>query len=122
EPGRPLVSDAASTVPHSWDVRADWLADQPACSAMMRRPYTGLGEFPVWFFNLPAADGGYPVEGDRPPGARTAMTVTGFLDAYRAGEIQLEFGADMLETATLYVDGQPIHGGARLEAGTHRIL
>ncbi len=80
EPGRPYVSDATSPVPHSWDVRADWLSPQPTCSAVMRRRYMGIGEFPVWFFNLPAANGMYPVEGDRPPTARTAMTVTGFLD------------------------------------------
>src|SRR6476646_5341063 len=37
EPQRPLVKDAISSVPHSWDVRADWLSDQPACSAIVRR-------------------------------------------------------------------------------------
>jgi Dolichyl-phosphate-mannose-protein mannosyltransferase len=121
EPGRPLVSDATSVVPHSWDVRADWLADQPACSAVMRRPYTGLGEFPVWFFNLPAANGMYPVEGDRPPTARTAMTVTGFVDAPRAGELRMEFGDDMRDTTMIYVDGEPVGGAARLEPGIHRI-
>ena len=45
EPGRPYVADATSPVPHSWDVRADWLAPQPSCSAVMRRRYMGLGEF-----------------------------------------------------------------------------
>jgi hypothetical protein len=121
EPGRPLVSDATSVVPHSWDVRADWLAQQPACSAVMRRPYNGLGEFPVWFFNLPAADGFYPVEGDRPPTARTAMTVTGFVDAPRSGEMRIELGADMLETTAIYVDGKPFRDAAGLEPGIHRI-
>src|SRR5258708_6263349 len=53
EPGRPVVREATDIVPHSWDVRADWLSDHPSCSAVMRRPYTGIGEFPVWFFNLP---------------------------------------------------------------------
>jgi hypothetical protein len=121
EPGRPLVRDAASVVPHSWDVRADWLDGQPACSAVMRRPYNGLGEFPVWFFNLPAADGGYPVEGDRPPTARTAMTVTGYLDAPRAGEMRIELGADMIETTRMYVDAEPFQTVAPLSAGLHRI-
>ena len=60
EPQRPLVKDAASIVPHSWDVRADWLSDQPACSAIVRRPYKGLGEFPVWFFNLPPPNESWP--------------------------------------------------------------
>jgi hypothetical protein len=121
EPGRPLVRDATSAVPHSWDVRADWLADPPACSAVMRRAYTGLGEFPVWFFNLPPAGGGYPVAGDRPPTARTAMTVTGFLDAPRAGELRLGVGDDMRGMTTAFLDGQPFGDTVRVEAGTHRI-
>lgn len=121
EPGRPLVSDATSAVPHSWDVRADWLAKQPACSAVMRRRYTGLGEFPVWFFNLPAANGMYPVEGDRPPTARTAMTVTGLIDVSRAGEMRFEFGADMLDTTTISVDGEPVRDAVHLDPGIHRI-
>jgi hypothetical protein len=119
-PGRPLVSDAKSIVPHSWDVRADWLADQPACSAVMRRPYERLGEFPVWFFNLPAADGGFPVAADRPPGARTAMTVTGYLDSPQSGELRIEVGANMQETA-MSVDGKLFHGAVRLDPGMHRI-
>jgi len=49
EPQRPLVKDAVSIVPHSWDVRADWLSNEPACSAVVRRAYKGLGEFPVGF-------------------------------------------------------------------------
>jgi hypothetical protein len=121
EPGRPLVKDATSNVPHSWDVRADWLADQPACSAVMTRPYTGIGEFPVWFFNLPPAGGGLPVEGDRPPTARTGMTVNGFLDVPRAGDLSFEFGRDMEGQTAVVVDGLPAPNGVRLEAGTHRI-
>jgi hypothetical protein len=121
EPGRPLVSNATSSVPHSWDVRADWLADQPACSAIMQRPYTGIGEFPVWFFNLPAADGSLPVEGDRPPTARTAMAVTGFIDAPQSGEMRIEFGTDMADTTTIYVDGEAVRNPIGLGAGSHRI-
>src|SRR5207244_12147216 len=85
EPERPLVNDAASIVPHSWDVRADWLSEIPACSAVVRRAYKGLGEFPVWFFNLPPPNENWPGELDRPPGATTGMIVTGFLDATRHG-------------------------------------
>jgi hypothetical protein len=120
EAGRPLVRDAQSNVPHSWDVRADWLSPQPACSAVMTRAYTGIGEFPVWFFNLPPVDGGLPVEGDRPPTARTGMTVTGFLEVARAGELSFEFGGDMAGTA-LFVDGLAAPNSVRLEPGTHRI-
>jgi len=121
EPGRPYVSDATSPVPHSWDVRADWLSPQPACSAVMRRRYMGIGEFPVWFFNLPAANGMYPVEGDRPPTARTAMTVTGFLDARTAGDLRFEFGDDMLETTVTFLDGAPFRSSVHVDPGSHRI-
>jgi hypothetical protein len=120
-PGRPIVSDAASQTPHSWDVRADWRASRPLCSAVMRRPYQGLGEFPVWFFNLPAANGSYPVEGDRPPSARTSMTVTGFLAARRSGRLRFEFGDHMRGTTSVNVDGQPLRGEIVLEPGVHRI-
>jgi hypothetical protein len=120
-PGRPIVSDAPTQTPHSWDVRADWLASRPQCSAIMRRPYHGLGEFPAWFFNLPGATGGYPVEGDRPPAARTAMTVTGFLAARQPGRLQFEFGTDMRDTTNVVIDGQPARGEIALDAGVHRV-
>jgi hypothetical protein len=120
-PGRPLVSNATSDVPHSWDVRADWLARQPACSAIMRRPYNGLGEFPVWFFNLPAANGMYPVEGDRPPTARTRMTVTGFVSADTAGTMRFVFGSDMRGTTGVFVDDEPAGDETAITPGVHRV-
>jgi hypothetical protein len=121
EPGRPLVRDATSPVPHSWDVRADWLDTQPACSAVMRRAYTGIGEFPVWFFNLPPAGDGYPVAGDRPPTARTAMAVSGFLDVARAGDLRIELGDDHREATAILLDGALFANGGRVEPGTHRV-
>jgi hypothetical protein len=119
EPQRPLVADAASIVPHSWDVRADWLADKPACSAMMRRAYTGLGEFPVWFFNLPPPNNSWPEERDRPPGARTGMTVSGFLDVAHPGVLQFDFTPDM--NASAYVDGVKVEDAVTIASGTHRV-
>src|ERR1043166_6778611 len=98
EPQRPWVRDATSNVPHSWDVRADWRSDQPACSAVMRRAYKGLGEFPVWFFNLPPTKDSGPGEEDRPPAARTGMIVSGFVDVSREGVLQLDFTRDMNAT------------------------
>jgi hypothetical protein len=120
EPQRPLVKDATSIVPHSWDVRADWRSDRPACSAIMRRAYKGFGEFPVWFFNLPpATEGDFPTELDRPPGARTAMTVSGFLDAARSGVLQFDVTPDM--NATAYVDGVKMDDAVMVAAGTHHL-
>jgi hypothetical protein len=119
EPQRPLVRDARSPVPHSWDVRADWLADEPACSAIMRRAYTGIGEFPVWFFNLPPAGDDFPLPEDRPPGARTRMSVSGFLHVDRPGVVRVEMTREMGTTA--YVDGVVVGDGTTLSAGTHRV-
>ena len=39
---------------------ADWRSPDPACSAVMTHAYSKIQEFPVWFFNLPAADGHVP--------------------------------------------------------------
>jgi hypothetical protein len=119
EPQRPLVKDAVSIVPHSWDVRADWLSDEPACSAIVRRPYKGLGEFPVWFFNLPPPNESWPGELDRPPGARTGMVVSGFIDSRREGTLQLEFTRDM--QAAAYVDGVKMDRTASLTPGVHHV-
>jgi hypothetical protein len=119
EPPRPLVKDAATNVPHSWDVRADWLSDRPACSALMRHAYRGLGEFPVWFFNLPPAGEGFPTELDRPPGARTGMVVTGFVDAIRPGRLQFVLAPDM--NATVAVDGVRVDDAVTLSTGVHQV-
>jgi hypothetical protein len=119
EPQRPLVKDATSIVPHSWDVRADWLSDQPACSAIVRRPYKGLGEFPVWFFNLPPPNDSWPDPLDLPPAARTGMIVSGFVDAAHDGTLQLEFTRDM--QAAAYVDGVKVDGTANLAPGIHHV-
>ena len=119
EPQRPLVKDATSIVPHSWDVRADWLSDQPACSAIVRRPYKGLGEFPVWFFNLPPPNDSWPDPLDLPPAARTGMIVSGFVDAARDGTLQLEFTRDM--QAAAYVDGVKMDRTANLAPGIHHV-
>jgi hypothetical protein len=119
EPERPLTKDAIDVVPHSWDVRADWRADAPACSAVMRRRYMGMGEFPVWFFNLPPPNDSWPDERDRPPGARTKMTVTGFVQTARTGTLAIEFGPDM--PSSWSVDGTPVHDAIDVAPGVHRI-
>ncbi len=36
----------------SWDVRADWRADSPACTAIVDRSYRATSEFPAWWVNL----------------------------------------------------------------------
>src|SRR5262245_42453199 len=50
-PPRPMVRESAGK-PHAWDIRADWLADDPRCSAIMTGSYRDSFEVPAWFFNL----------------------------------------------------------------------
>jgi hypothetical protein len=44
--------DEPRGVLRSWDVRADWRADEPACTAIIDRPYATWSAFPVWFVNF----------------------------------------------------------------------
>jgi hypothetical protein len=114
-PSAPLTKDAGGA-PHSWDVRADWRAADPSCSAIMRRPYGQLSEFPVWFFNLPPADDNLPTATDRPPGATMAMTVRGFLRPRAPGRLQIITSPDV--AATVGIDGAIVRpkGGPSHEA------
>ena len=52
--------------PHAWDMRADWLADDPACSAIMTRSYRDSFEVPAWFYNLPPPDDAVVRDGFHP--------------------------------------------------------
>lgn len=119
---RPLVANATGRI-HAWDVRADWLAAAPRCSAIMTRPYREYREFPVWFFNLPPADNNLPQLEDRPPFASFDMTVSGYLHADDRGELIIETGDTM--TTSLVVDGasitpvSPSRSQAVIEPGRH---
>ena len=44
--------DEPRGVLRSWDVRADWRADAPACTAIIDRPYATWTAFPAWFVNF----------------------------------------------------------------------
>jgi hypothetical protein len=124
-PSTPYVKDQTGA-PHSWDLRADWRSPNPSCTAIMTHAYAALNDFPAWFFNLPPPNDSWPGERDRPPGATTGMTVTGFLDARRTGVFEVVTGPDV--AATLSVDDAVVSrdGGGRegvtLSPGTHRIL
>lgn len=114
-PPKPMVRDSTGK-PHAWDMRADWLADDPVCSAVMTRSYRDTRELPVWFFNLPPPD-------DKPHRAGygfgeilVRQTLIGFLDVPADGRFELITGP--ATGATLLVDGRPID--AR-EAGRHEV-
>jgi hypothetical protein len=111
----PIVRDSTGRI-HSWDVRADWRAPNPTCSAVMTRGYPEFKKFPVWFFNLPPADNNLPVPEDRPPHAKVEMAVLGFIDAGNAGVLEVQIGPWM--DMALLVDGR---SADHSEPFTHRI-
>jgi hypothetical protein len=122
EPVRPFAKDAGR-VPHAWDLRADWRAPDPACSAIMTRSYTQLSEFPAWFFNLPPPNDSWPVPADRPPAATVAMRIRGYLSPRSAGVVQFEGAPGVGGWAS--VDGQRLTGispAASVGPGTHSIV
>jgi hypothetical protein len=100
---KPLVNDSAGRI-HSWDVRADWRAAAPQCSAILTRPYREFKEFPVWFFNMPPTDNNLPVADDRPPYVTFDMSVIGYFHADAPEELSFETGPSM-QTSVL-VDGR----------------
>ncbi len=118
EPARPYV-DEQTGAPHAWDLRADWRARNPECSAIMTRPFHSLEEFPAWFFNLPPPGDGWPGPFDRPPGATTSMSVRGFLNLAKPGSLTFETTPEM--AARWSVDGGPSVEAARLGPGSHII-
>lgn len=103
DPPKPIVR-GTSARPHSWDVRADWRAPDPTCSAVMTSGYSEFKRFPVWFFNLPPTDDNMPLPTDRPPNATLGMTVVGFIYADQAGLLEIVTGPGM--DMTLVVDGR----------------
>jgi hypothetical protein len=118
EPALPYTVNQTGA-PHAWDVRADWRAADPACSAIMSRAYHDLRDFPAWFFNLPPASESWPGPLDRPPGATTRMTVRGFLNVRNAGVLRIDSTVDVATTTSL--DGETRSGDIRVEPGLHRV-
>ncbi len=118
----PLYRDMG-TVPHAWDIRADWLAEVPRCSAVMTHGYPDLYSFPAWFYNLPPALIGQPAEdSDRPPLVTLRLDLDGFLYVQAPGTLRLNTGRDV--TARIDVDGQaiaPDSAGMAIAAGLHQI-
>jgi hypothetical protein len=113
------------TVPHSWDVRADWRTAVPTCSAIMTRGYTELERFPAWFYNLAPANWEDPARrGDRPPDTSATLSLAGYLDARQPGLFRVQAGEDIQVSAT--IDGREVPGaelaaGVALDGGLHQI-
>jgi hypothetical protein len=93
------IEEPAGTL-RSWDLRADWSADAPRCTAILDRAYRSRSEFPTWFVNL--------LNTIRPNAGELTLDVAGHLEVDRPGTFVVETGEDMI------VDGQV--GGARVSA------
>jgi len=117
---------ATGRVPHSWDVRADWRTHPPACSAIMRRGYDSLDEFPVWFYNLPPVDEGMPAGDDiRPPLVQLSLSASGFIVSPERGTLRVAAGADVrtrLQIDDREYDHDSAHSGVILEPGPHHVV
>ena len=121
-PPKPMVRESTGK-PHAWDMRADWLSDDPVCSAVMTRSYRDTRELPVWFYNLPPPDdkphrGGYGF-GEIP----VRQTLFGFLDVARDGSFELSTGpatnAALRINNRLIDPAEPGRHVVNLPRGTH---
>ena len=104
DPPRPMVRDSTGK-PHSWDIRADWLADDPACSAIMTDSYRDSFEVPAWFFNLPPPDDAVIRNGFHPGEIPIRVSGAGYLTVGQSGTFELLTTEAM--QATLRVDNTP---------------
>jgi len=124
DPPRPMVRDSTGK-PHSWDIRADWLADDPACSAIMTNSYRDSSEMPVWFFNLPPPDDAVVRTGFHPGEIPVRVGGAGYLTMGQPGTFELLTTEAM--QATVRVDNTrveaaaPAHHRVELQRGIHFI-
>ena len=115
EPPRAMVRDSTGK-PHAWDVRADWLADDPVCSAIMTRSYHDSFEVPAWFFNLPPPDDAVVRDGFHPGQIPVVIRGSGYLSVPRPGVFQLLTTAPM--NVSMSIDSRSV---AAIEPGRHDI-
>ncbi len=101
----------------SWDLRPDWHADVPACTAIVDRPYTTSSAFPAWFVNFT----------DFASGGRRNLTmeVSGYARVAERGRLSIDLDRDMtaagrIGSANVSSErGEPL--SAELDPGVHRI-
>ena len=100
----------------SWDIRADWGAETPQCTAIVDRAYASGREFPAWFVNL--------VDSIRPGHRDLSMAVAGVMHVTSPGMFSLPVAKDMTITGT--IGGVAVNSAAApvlaaLPAGNHAI-
>jgi hypothetical protein len=119
--------DEPRGVLRSWDVRADWRAAAPACTAVIDRPYTTWSAFPAWFVNftdfrdVPDRVGIRTDESAR----HFTLEVTGALTVKETGRFSIDLDHDMTlvgqidSTQVESSDGAPI--SVALARGVHDV-
>src|SRR5687768_6988700 len=99
----------------SWDVRADWRAETPRCTAIVDRPYRSSAEFPAWFLNL--------LDPVRPGRQDLTLDLTGQVRVGENGVLTLPVGDDMRLQGSIGTTAVGADGGQSiavpLEAGSH---
>ena len=111
-----IAIDEPRGVLRSWDVRADWRAGAPRCTAIVDRPFTSASAFPAWFTNV--------IDYIR-PGRDFTMSVTGTLSVGEPGRFTIETGETMAVTGNIGGQAVSVARGApiavQLPPGHHAI-
>ena len=95
----------------SWDLRADWRAPMPECTAVLTRPLPTQDAFPAWFLNVTD-----PMLGSRD----FTMNVRGFAETNAPHTLTIDVDRDVRLGGS--VDGAPITSEPiGLAAGLHEI-
>ena len=102
----------------SWDVRGDWRAEAPACTAIVDGPYATASAFPAWFVNI----SDFGVAGPR----ALTLDVTGYARVSESGQFSIELDRDMIATGRIGSVPVSSAGGetisAPLDPGVHPIV
>ena len=101
----------------SWDVRADWRADSPACTAIVDRSYLAAADFPAWWVNL--------IDFIHPGRPDLALDLSGQFSVDEAGMFSLAAADGMAITGTVGQQSVTAAPGGSLsvplEAGIHPV-
>jgi hypothetical protein len=119
--------DEPSGVLRSWDVRADWRAQSPSCTAIIDRPFETWTAFPVWFVNvtdfldLPDRVGVRTADSTR----RLTLDISGVMTVPEQGRFSIDLGREMTMAGRIdAMDVESSHGTAvsvPLGAGIHDV-
>ncbi len=101
----------------SWDVRADWRARSPVCTAIVDRPYRSAADFPAWFVNI--------LDFIRPGRHDLTVDLSGYVRVPGAGVFSLPEAQDMTLAGTVGTQTVSAAAGQTIEVtlapGTHPI-